>query len=67
MSSGLVEAFEEILQATRQAFPQLRSFEHARRLAYGFAVVWGRRTISRALCAIQSQFEDWSASYRFFS
>lgn len=67
MNSGLVEAFEEILQATRQAFPQLRSFEHARRLAYGFAVVWGRRTISRALCAVQGQFVDWSASYRFFS
>ncbi len=67
MSGGLVDAFEEILQATRQAFAQLRSFEHARRLAYGFAVMWGRRTISRALCAVQGQFEDWSASYRFFS
>lgn len=67
MSQSLVEAFEEILQATRQAFPQMRSFAHARRLAYGFAVVWGRRTISRALCAVHGQFEDWSASYRFFS
>lgn len=67
MNSGLVGAFEALLQTTRQAFPQARSFEHARRLAYGFAVVWGRRTISRAICAVHGQFNDWSASYRFFS
>jgi hypothetical protein len=67
MNTGLVAAFEALLQATRQAFPQARSFAHARKLAYGFAVAWGRRTISRALCAVHGQFEDWSASYRFFS
>lgn len=65
--TSLADAFEELLQATRQAFPQLRTFLHARRLAYGFAVAWGRRTISRALCATHDQFRDWSASYRFFS
>ena len=47
----LVDAFEDLLQTVRQAFPQRRTFEHARRLAYGFAAAWGRRTISRALCA----------------
>lgn len=65
--TSLADTFEELLQATRQAFPQLRTFLHARRLAYGFAVAWGRRTISRALCATHDQFHDWSASYRFFS
>lgn len=63
----LVDAFEDLLQTVRQAFPQRRSFEHARRLAYGLATSWGRRTISRALCATYDQFHDWSASYRFFS
>lgn len=64
---SLVEAFEASLRKTRQAFTQGRSFSHARRLAYGFAVAWGRRTVSRALCATNEQFRDWSASYRFFS
>ena len=63
----LVDAFEDLLQTVRQAFPQRRTFEHARRLAYGFAAAWGRRTISRALCATYDQFHDWSATYRFFS
>ena len=63
----LVDAFEILLQTVRQAFPQHRTFEHARRLPYGFAAAWGRRTISRALCATHDQFHDWSATYRFFS
>lgn len=62
----LAAALEELLQAVRQAFPQKRTFVHARRLAYGFAAAWGRRTISRALCATHDQFRDWSATYRFF-
>ncbi|MHB1980625.1 MAG: transposase [Sulfobacillus sp.] len=63
----VADAFEQILSTTRQAFAQDRTFVHARRLAYGFAVAWGRRTISRSLCATNDQFHDWSASYRFFS
>lgn len=65
--TGLADAFEGLLQAIRQAFPRQRTFAHARHLAYGFAAAWGRRTISRALCATHDQFRDWSASYRFFS
>jgi len=67
MNTGLVDAFEELLQMTRQAFPQQRSFVRARRLAYGFAVAWGRKTITRAVCAVHRQFEDWSGDYRLFS
>lgn len=63
----LVDAFEGLLQSVRQAFPQRRTFAHARSLAYGFAAAWGRRTIRRALCATHSQFRDWSSTYRFFS
>ena len=65
--STLVAVLERLLAATRKAFPQNRTFVHFRRLAYGFIVCWGRRTISRALCACHDQFRDWSASYRLFS
>lgn len=63
----LAEAFEMFLQILRPAFPQRRTFEKARRLAYGLALAWGRRTVSRALCATHDQFHDWSAAYRLFS
>lgn len=63
----LVDVFEQLLSATRSAFSQQRTFTHIRQLAYGFVSAWGRRTISRALCACHAQFEDWSASYRVFS
>lgn len=52
---------------TRRAFSQYRVFVRARELADGFVTAWGRHTISQALCAMHAQFEDWSASYRFFS
>lgn len=63
----LVDAFERVFAGTRKAFSQHRVFSRARELAYGFVSAWGRHTISRALCAMHAQFEDWSASYRFFS
>jgi hypothetical protein len=63
----LISAFEELLWEARKTFPQHRTFLRARQLALGFVTTWGRHTISRALCAIHRQFEDWSASYRLFS
>jgi len=63
----LVDAFEQVFAGTRTAFSQYRVFVRARELAYGFVTAWGRHTISQALCAMHAQFEDWSASYRFFS
>lgn len=64
---SLVAAFEQLLLATQDVFCQQRTFAHVYQLAYGFISAWGRRTISRVLCACHSQFEDWSASYRVFS
>lgn len=64
---SLVKAFEHLLAEARPAFPQRRTFEHVRQLAFGFVAAWGRRTISRAICACNAQFDDWSASYRLFS
>ncbi|MHB1702451.1 MAG: transposase [Acidobacteriaceae bacterium] len=63
----LVEAFEQLWARTEPAFSQQRVLARARQLAYGFITAWGRHTVSRALCALHAQFEDWSASYRLFS
>lgn len=63
----LLEAFDALLAGTERAFSQQRVSAKARQLAYGFVTSWGRHTISRALCAMQAQFRDWSASYRVFS
>ncbi len=63
----LLEAFDELLASTHPAFFQERVVARARQMAYGFAMAWGRHTITRALCALQTQFQDWSASYRLFS
>lgn len=64
---SLVEAFERLWMDIQPAFSQHRVAERARRLAYGFVTAWGRHTVSRALCALNAQFQDWSASYRVFS
>ncbi len=64
---SLVEAFEEIWGGADRVFSQQRTLERARQLAYGFITAWGRHTVSRALCALNAQFDDWSASYRVFS
>ncbi|HYE35621.1 transposase [Methylocaldum sp.] len=63
----LISALDDLLWEARKTFPQHRTFLRARQLALGFVITWGRHTISRALCAIHRQFEDWSASYRLFS
>lgn len=65
--TGLADAFEALFRAAADTFPQRRTYQRALRLAYGFVTAWGRHTISRALCALHAQFEDWSAAYRLFS
>jgi hypothetical protein len=65
--TSLADAFESIFRSAAKTFPQRRTRQRALHLAYGFATAWGRHTISRALCALHAQFEDWSAAYRLFS
>jgi hypothetical protein len=65
--TSLAAAFESIFRSAAKAFSQRRTRQRALHLAYGFATAWGRHTISRALCALHAQFEDWSAAYRLFS
>jgi len=65
--TSLVDSFNGLLWAAKGSFPQHRTFRRMRELAYGFITTWGRRTISRAICAVHHQFQDWSAFYRLFS
>lgn len=65
--TSLATALNALLWSAKDAFPQHRTFLRARELAFGFIITWGRHTISRAICALQAQFQDWSASYRLFS
>lgn len=65
--TSLVAALNSLLWLAKDTFPQHRTFLRARELAFGFVITWGRRTVSRAICALNHQFQDWSASYRLFS
>jgi hypothetical protein len=49
------------------AFRQRRSRERAVQLALGGLCAFGRRTISRAICAVGRQHQDWSADYKLYS
>jgi hypothetical protein len=48
-------------------FSQSRTCTRAIELALGMLCSFGRRTISRAICAIGRQNQDWSADYKLFS
>ena len=57
---------ERLLDQTRPAFGQERTFTRARTLAISALVGLGRRTVSGMLCTSAQQFDDWSAAYRLF-
>jgi len=48
-------------------FAQSRSRERASELSLGTLCSYGRRTISRAICAVGRQDQDWSADYKIYS
>jgi len=50
-----------------EAFVQERSRVRAMELSLGSLCALGRRTISRSICAIGRQHQDWSADYKVFS
>lgn len=49
------------------AFAQRRTAARAEQLALGMLTSFGRRTISRAICAVGRQHADWSADYKLYS
>lgn len=50
-----------------EAFVQERSRVRAMELSLGSLCALGRRTLSRSICAIGRQHQDWSADYKVFS
>src|SRR4051794_39423148 len=53
-----------ILEGWGPVFSQSRSHRRAMVQALGILTSFGRRTLSRALCALGRQQQDWSADYR---
>lgn len=49
------------------AFAQERSRNRAMELSLGTLCAFGRRTLSRSICAVGRQHQDWSADYKIFS
>jgi len=60
----LLRTVLQLLEAWRPAFSQTRSHQRAVGQAIGILVGFGRRTLSRAICALGRQQQDWSADYR---
>jgi hypothetical protein len=54
-------------QSCEGAFAQRRTRRRAAGLALGTLCSFGRRTISRAICALGRQGADWSADYKLYS
>ena len=63
----LLDALLVILRAWLPAFVQARSGERAVEQALGALLAMGRRTLSRCLCALGRQDQDWSADYKLHS
>ena len=60
----LLRTLLELLEGWRPAFSQSRSHRRAMAQALGTLTSFGRRTLSRALCVLGHQQQDWSAEYR---
>jgi hypothetical protein len=64
----LCEQMTSLLQdACAGAFVQERSRIRAMELSLGTLCALGRRTVSRSICAVGRQHQDWSADYKVFS
>jgi len=65
--TNLLTAFEYVLSFWGAVFPQQRTFQRSRRLAFGLLLSLRLHLTSNAICAIGRQFVDWTADYRVFS
>jgi hypothetical protein len=64
----LIDRMLSLLQRSCQgAFAQSRSQRRASELSLGTLSSYGRRTLSRAICAVGRHHQDWSADYKIFS
>jgi len=64
----LIQQFHSLLdRGWRAAFSQGRTHRRAIEHAIALPCVFGRRTVSRAICALGRSQQDWSADYKMFS
>ena len=63
----LLPSFIGVVQGWQKCFSDYRTHRRAMAFALALLVTLGRRTISRAICAQQRQYQSWSSDYRFFS
>src|SRR5512135_1908202 len=67
LPAPLLDAWLDILRGWAPTFAQSRSSQRALDQALGGLLALGRRTLSRALCALGRQHQDWSAHYKLHS
>jgi hypothetical protein len=63
----LLLRFCEVLGGWKPCFKDHRTFRRAKEHALAVLVCLGRRTISRAICVLGRQFQNWTSEYRLFS
>src|SRR5438552_3426690 len=63
----LLPRFLTLIQQWRPCFADYRTHRRAVGFALSLLVCLGRRTISRAICAQQRQFQSWASDYKLFS
>lgn len=64
----LLKQFSRLLtQSHANTFAQKRSQTRATEMALGTLCALGRRTVSRSICAVGRQHQDWSADYKLYS
>ena len=63
----LLPQFLNLVQRWRPCFADYRTHRRAVGFALALLVSLGRRTISRAICAQQRQFQSWASDYKLFS
>src|SRR5450631_2559608 len=66
-SVDLLATLEQLMEGWRDVFSQERTFQRARRLAFGLIVSLRMHLTSNAICATGRQFVDWTADYRLCS
>lgn len=64
----LMDKFEQLLgRGWEDVFAQRRTLKRAIEHANGMTCCFGRRTVSRTICAVGRQHRDWSADYKIYS
>jgi hypothetical protein len=65
---SLIERFTAFLErGVERTFAQERTQQRAEELMLGGLCAFGRRTVSRSICAVGRQDRDWSADYKVYS